>query len=159
MQKLSARVPDAKLLIAGHGPDREKLESYAKDLGLRNVEFLGFISQEEKLQLLKQARVFCSPALYGESFGIVLLEAMACGTPVIAGNNPGYSAVLKDQAKISLVNPKKADLFAAHLEYLLTDDEAHAKWRNWALEYVKQFNYTNVIDAYEELYKGLHKSV
>jgi phosphatidylinositol alpha-mannosyltransferase len=75
--------PDVRLLIAGDGPDREKLELLAEDLKLKNISFLGYISEELKLQLLAEADIFCSPAIFGESFGIVLLEAMATGTVTV----------------------------------------------------------------------------
>src|SRR5579884_477865 len=84
-QLLQQDNPDVKLLIAGDGPDREKLELLAEDLQLRNVSFLGFISEELKVRLLAEADLFCSPALFGESFGIVLLEAMSTGTVTVAG--------------------------------------------------------------------------
>ncbi|MDB5181567.1 MAG: hypothetical protein JWP13_330 [Candidatus Saccharibacteria bacterium] len=94
--QLVTRDSEVDLIIAGDGPDREKLEYLAADLELGNVTFTGYISEEEKLDLLSQADLFCAPALYGESFGIVLLEAMATGVVTVAGNNPGYASVLQD---------------------------------------------------------------
>jgi phosphatidylinositol alpha-mannosyltransferase len=95
-----------KLIIAGDGSEREKLEGWVADNGVPRVTFMGAVDEKTKLKLLHKARLFCSPALYGESFGIVLLEAMAAGVPVVAGDNPGYACVLKDRGKLSLVNPK-----------------------------------------------------
>lgn len=143
----------AKLIIAGDGPDRKKLENYVKLYAIQDVHFLGLISEEKKLELLTKARVFCSPAIYGESFGIVLLEAMAMGVPVVAGNNSGYTSVLKDRGKISLVNPKDKMSFARTLEVMLEDEDLRKLWKSWAHEYVKQFNYAKIVDSYEELYK------
>lgn len=155
MAILQIHCPGARLVIAGDGPDREKLESYAAEKGLSSVSFLGFVSQEEKIRLMQNARVFCSPALYGESFGIVLLEAMACGTPVVAGNNPGYAAVLKEQQESSLVSPKDTDDLAAHLIAFLQNSELHENWRKWGLKNVSQYNYIKIVDSYEELYRNL----
>ncbi len=140
-----------KLVIAGDGPDRQRLTHYANDQGV-DVEFLGRVSDSEKLRLLRAATVFCSPALYGESFGIVLLEAMACGVPVVAGDNPGYSAVLHDTGQLSLVNPKETANFVRTLELMAYNDELREMWRTWALETVKQYNYPIIVDAYEHLY-------
>ncbi len=140
-----------KLIIAGDGPDRQRLTNYAKDQGV-NVEFRGRVSDAEKLQLLRSATVFCSPAIYGESFGIVLLEAMACGVPVVAGDNPGYSAVLDGTGQLSLVNPKETADFVRTLELMAYNEQLRDVWRKWALETVKQYNYPNVVDAYERLY-------
>ncbi len=143
------------LKIAGNGPDRKKLEAYVKDKKINNVEFLGFISEQQKLKLLKEADVFCSPAIYGESFGIVLLEAMASGTPVVAANNPGYVSVMEGRGLISLVDPKDTAQFARRLALLLYDKDLAKLWRAWALKYVTRFDYRKVVDQYENLYKKL----
>ncbi len=156
-EKLLDTRPDVRLIIAGSGPDKEKLEEMAQDRGLTKVEFLGHISDQQKLTLLHQATVFCSPAIYGESFGIVLLEAMACNIPVVAGDNPGYRSVLKERGTISLVNPKQTNEFAQKLELLLFDKELRKLWQHWAADYVKQFTYDKVVDQYEAMYKQLIK--
>lgn len=149
---LQLQLPDAKLLIGGAGPDRQKLEDYVAEEEIPNVKFLGFMTDEEKIQHMQAATVFCSPALYGESFGIVLLEAMACGTPTVAGNNPGYSGVLQDYGAVGLVNPKDSAEFAQRLKLFLTVDELRKTWKKWASAYVKQFDYRHIVDQYEQLY-------
>lgn len=151
-QTLQQTEPDAKLIIAGNGPDREKLEMLADDLKLTNVSFLGFISEELKLQLLSEADIFCSPALFGESFGVVLLEAMAAGAVVVAGNNSGYTEVLKDAGALSLINPQDTAEFARRLHLLLHEEALRKVWLDWAQEYVKQFDWPRVVDKYEALY-------
>ncbi|HTE22066.1 MAG TPA: glycosyltransferase family 4 protein [Candidatus Limnocylindria bacterium] len=150
--------PECRLILAGSGPDRDKLEAQAASRGLTNVEFLGYVSEAKKIRLLREASVFCSPAVYGESFGIVLLEAMASGVPIVAGDNPGYASVMQGRGLISLVNPEDTDQFARRLALLLYDDELASLWRKWALNYVKQFDYPLVVDKYEALYKRLLKS-
>jgi phosphatidylinositol alpha-mannosyltransferase len=152
-QLLAQDNPDIKLIVAGDGPDREKLEMLADDLKLKNVEFLGFISDELKLDLLSKTDLLCSPAVYGESFGIVLLEAMATGTICVAGNNSGYSDVLQGLGQVSLVNPHDTAEFARRLDLLLHEEGLRQLWQTWASEYVKQFSYPQVVDQYEELYK------
>lgn len=152
-QLLQQDNPNVKLLIAGDGPDREKLELIAEDLKLKNVSFLGFISEELKLELLSEADLFCSPALFGESFGIVLLEAMAMGTVTIAGNNSGYSDLMQGIGGLSIVNPEDAQEFARRLDMMLHQPELRKIWQDWAKEYVKQFDYPLVVDRYEAFYK------
>jgi phosphatidylinositol alpha-mannosyltransferase len=151
--QLVTRDPDVRLIIAGDGPDREKLEYLASDLDLGNVTFTGYVTDEEKIQLLHEADLFCAPALYGESFGIVLLEAMACGLVTVAGNNPGYASVLQDIGSLSLVNPKDAEEFARRLDVMLHDEELRSLWKKWAADQVRQYNYPRIVDQYLEIYE------
>lgn len=141
-----------KLIIAGDGPDRKKLELMAEDLMLRNVSFLGYVDEATKLELLAEADLFCSPAVFGESFGIVLLEAMATGTVTLAGNNSGYSDLMQGVGALSIVNPQDITEFSRHLKLLLNETELRQLWRKWAKDYVQQFNYSAIVDRYEELY-------
>lgn len=149
---LQDRMPDAQLLIGGTGPDREKLEALVAEQQISNVQFLGYLEDTEKIKLMQKADVFCSPALYGESFGIVLLEAMACGTPVVAGANPGYQTVLQDTGAIGIVNSKDASDFARRLEIFLTNENLRKLWQSWAKTYIEQFDYRHIVDRYEALY-------
>jgi phosphatidyl-myo-inositol alpha-mannosyltransferase len=152
------RVDHVRLVIAGDGPDREKLELQAEELGLRNVEFLGFIDEATKKQLLHSADLFCSPAIFGESFGIVLLEAMASGLVTVAGDNPGYESVMQGLGKLSIINPKDTALFAHRLQLLLLDEDLRSLWKKWAKDYVKQFDYPKIVDKYEAVYKNALKA-
>jgi len=147
-----------KLIIAGCGPDRQKLEDQVKNNRISNVSFVGYVSELQKLILLEKADLFCSPALYGESFGIVLLEAMAKGIVTIAGNNSGYTSVLKEMGEISIINPKDTAEFARRLHLLLYDEHLRDLWQKWAKDYVKQFSYPKIIDQYEALYVKALKS-
>jgi phosphatidylinositol alpha-mannosyltransferase len=152
-QILAQENPHIKLVIAGDGPEREKLELLAEDLKIPNVSFLGYVSEELKMELLAEADLLCSPALFGESFGIVLLEAMATGTVCIAGNNSGYVDVLQGLGAISLVNPEDTAEFARRLDILLHEAALRSLWQKWASNHVKQFDDNLVVDRYEELYK------
>lgn len=155
---LQQRMPDAQLLIGGTGPDREKLEQLVLEQEIDNVEFLGYLEDAEKIRIMQKADVFCSPALYGESFGIVLLEAMACGTPTVAGANPGYETVLKETGALGIVNSKDASEFARRLEVFLTNESFRKLWQTWAKAYVKQFDYRHIVDQYEALYNEACKN-
>lgn len=152
-QLLEQGNPDAQLIIAGDGPDREKLELLADDLKLKNISFLGYVTEEAKLELLADADLFCSPALYGESFGIVLLESMATGTVTIAGNNSGYADLMSGLGAISVVNPRDTEEFGRRLELLVNEQSLRKIWQKWAQDYVQQFSYPQIVDQYEELYK------
>jgi phosphatidylinositol alpha-mannosyltransferase len=143
---------DVQLLVAGDGPDRQKMEELVSTMMLPNVTFLGYVSDEVKLELLQSADLFCSPAVYGESFGLVLLEAMACGLVTVAGDNSGYEAVMQEMGQLSLVNPRDTEEFARRLQLLLNEPVIRADWQTWAKGYIQQFNYPNIIDRYEDLY-------
>ncbi len=144
---------DVRLIIAGDGDLRTSLESFVTKHAIADVQFKGYVSNTERLRLLRRATLYVSPALYGESFGIVLLEAMAAGTVVVAGNNPGYASVMQGRGRLSLVNPLSTDDFAQRLELLLYDNELRAIWLDWANEYVQQFDFPRIVDQYEVVYR------
>lgn len=149
LQQTNRRV---ELLIAGDGPDRAQLERYAREREI-SAQFLGHVSEVEKFKLLAQATVFCSPARYGESFGIVLLEAMACGLPVVAGDNLGYASVLTNTGRLSLVDPKNTAEFVRKLDIMMNDQPVRDLWKKWATGEVKQYAYKNIVDQYEKIYQ------
>jgi phosphatidylinositol alpha-mannosyltransferase len=155
---LKAENPDARLIIAGDGPERKQLEDFVKTNKLADVEFLGFVDDSTKVSLLNSCTIYCSPAMFGESFGIVLLEAMAAGAVTVAGSNPGYSSVLKEKGAISLVNTKDSQEFARRLQLLMTDTDIRSLWLQWAKTYVKQFEYTKVADRYLTVYEEAMKA-
>lgn len=152
--------PEVHLLVAGAGSERETrtFKLQAQELGLQNTTFLGFIDEATKQELLHTADLFCSPALYGESFGIVLVEAMASGLVTVAGDNPGYASVMQGLGALSLINPKDISQFAHRLELLLYDEDLRTIWKKWAKTYVKQFDWPKVVDRYEAVYETALKS-
>ncbi|HZB71078.1 MAG TPA: glycosyltransferase, partial [Acidimicrobiales bacterium] len=84
------------------------------------VEWLGRLDDEEKARRLRGADVFCAPSLHGESFGVVLLEAMAAATPIVASDLPGYRNVARPGAEALLVPPGDAGALATALREVLT---------------------------------------
>lgn len=152
-QLLQENYEDIELILAGDGSDREKLQEMAADLNLRNVKFVGYVSEAEKLQLLHSADLFCAPAIYGESFGVVLLEAMSSGLVTVAANNPGYATVMQGLGALSLVNPHDTVEFARRLDLLLHEPSLRTMWQNWAKANVKQYSYKRIVDQYEEVYE------
>jgi phosphatidylinositol alpha-mannosyltransferase len=150
---LVGRRPATHLTIAGDGPSRDSLEKYVIDNNIPNVTFLGYIDDSRKRELLETTTVYTSPALYGESFGIVLVEAMALAAPIVAHINDGYSWVLKGTGRLSLADCKDQEEYAAKLELMLEDQGLRRVWQEWAKKYIKQFDYNNVVAQYEELYE------
>lgn len=150
---IESSVSNARLWIVGTGPQESELREFASNARLRKVEFLGSVGTSELRRRFKGADVFCSPAVGGESFGIVLLEAMAAGTPVIASDLPGYSSVVAGGAGI-LFPPGDADSLTRAVVSLSGDHEssaalaANGKKRAAEFDWVRLAN--NVLAVYEE---------
>ncbi len=116
--------PDSRLLVVGPGVRfRRKYENKVKREHIEDVVFVGKVPFEELPRYYKTADVYCSPAVSGESFGIVLLEAMAVGTPVVASDIPGYASVLTNGKQGLLVRPRKSKLLARAICRILSDKE------------------------------------
>lgn len=152
-KELTNNVSGVQLLIAGKGSDENKLREYVKSNNLPEVTFLGYISDEEKIKYLHKADIFCAPAHRGESFGIVLLEAMAAKCPIVAGDNSGYAAVMQDTGAISLVNPLDTVDFSRRMEILLYNQDLRKLWIKWASDYVKKYDWALVVAQYEDVYE------
>lgn len=114
-----------RVIIAGKGKLRLKIENYIKKYNLEDfVHVVGYVSEDIKPNLLASADITVFPSIGGESFGIVLIEAMASGRSVIiAGDNIGYASVLKS-CKKQLIDPMKAKKFADRLFYFISNEKA-----------------------------------
>jgi len=152
---LQKKVPEARLTIAGDGPERAALQKIVKQKNLQDsIKFIGFIDEKDKPKLLASAAIACFPSLYGESFGIVLIEAMAAGAGIVlGGDNPGYRSVLGGQETL-LVDPRNQTALADRLEHLLKDDKLARQLHNWQLEQVKQYDVNvvgrQILDIYNQ---------
>jgi phosphatidylinositol alpha-mannosyltransferase len=155
--ELRKKHDDVELIIAGSGVKRATLEKLVQTEGIPDVTFLGFIPEKQKVALIQSADLYCSPAMYGESFGIVLLEAMALGVPVVAGNNPGYASVMTNEGRISLVNPKSGADFVQRLELMLYNEEMRTVWKKWAKKQLPSYSFDKITKKYLALYKEVKK--
>lgn len=144
---------DVRVWVASDGPDTEQLR--ARTAGDRRVEWLGRISDEEKARRLQGADVFCAPSLHGESFGVVLLEAMAASTPVVASDLPGYRNVGRDGLDAVLVPPGDAAALAAALRRVLTDGPLAAELAAAGDRRAAEFSMDRLADRYLELYAAI----
>lgn len=151
--ELRKEMPEAHLMVAGAGMMSNKLRDYAQMEDIKNIHFLGRVSDKEKLRLLGNADLACFPSPYGEGQGIVLLEAMAMGTPMLAGNNLGYLNVMKGRGRVAVVDPQATRDFANRLAVFLTDPEQRKLLAGWELSEVKQYDYPKVVSQYEAAYK------
>ncbi len=117
--RLERQYDDVRLVIGGDGPERGSLERLAAELGLVNVHFLGYVPAKDLPRLLASAALFCAPATYAESFGIVLIEALAAGLPIVAAANPGYAGLLAAHPGNLLVPPRDDRALAGAIATLI----------------------------------------
>lgn len=134
-------LPKFRVVICGKGERMSQLQQYVQDNGLGDiVEFTGYVSEEDKPRYYASADIAVFPSISGESFGIVLLEAMASGrAAVLAGNNPGYASVMHPKPEL-LFDPMDIDQLATQLRSLLTDSALRAAAAEWGTEYTKEFD-------------------
>jgi phosphatidylinositol alpha-mannosyltransferase len=139
-----------RLWIASDGPETATLrERYGAD---ERIEWLGRVSEEEKASRLRGADVFCAPSLWGESFGVVLLEGMAAGTPVVASDLPGYANVARAGQDALLVPPGDAEALAEALRSVLEGPDLAAELALSGEARAASFSMDRLADRYIELY-------
>jgi len=139
-KQVKQEIPNSRLIIVGPGTRlRRGYEREVRRSGLEDVVFIGFVPYEELPRYYKTADVFCAPAIGRESFGLILLEAMAVGKPIVASDIEGYASVLTHNVEGLLVPPGDKEMLARALISLLADGslcrEMGAKGRAKALGY------------------------
>ncbi len=159
-EQVKRDIPNSRLIIVGPGTRlRGKYEKQVKKHSLKDVVFVGYTNYEELPRYYKTADVFCAPATGWESFGIVLLEAMAVGKPIVASNIDGYASILTHGAEGLLVPPKDEKSLAQALTSLLNDEELRQKMGAKGILKAKEFDWENVARRVEALYsKVLNES-
>ena len=142
---------DAVLWVAGEGPETAALAASAPP----GVEWLGRISDQELAQRLRTATLFCAPSLHGESFGVVLLEAMAAGTPVVASDISGYRDVAREDKEAVLVPGGDAAALADGLRRVLDDPTLAGRLVEAGTARAASFSMERLAARYADLYESL----
>jgi len=154
--KLVDKYPNLKYQIIGDGPEKNCLKKIAFDLGINNqVDFLGKLSHENVLSYMAKADIFSVPS-WNEGFGVVYIEAMALGKPVIGCRGEGIEDFVEHKKTGMLVKPKNTDSLVEALEFLLSyPDEARVigeKARSLVLEnYTWEKNAGKIVEVYQEV--------
>ena len=147
------RVPQSRLIIVGEGPLRGKVESYISRHRLANVVMAGYVPDSVKPRYYNSADIFCAPATGAESFGIVLLEAMASALPVVATEVPGYMSVLEPGRDSLTVRPKGWAELGAALIVLARDTQLRARMGMYGHEKARRYSWEVVASQVIEVYK------
>ena len=151
MTLVQEAVPDALLVIVGDGSERAALEALAGDND--NVLFVGHVTDAELPAYVQAADVVCSAALGGESFGIVLLEAMACGKPIVASRIEGYEALVGSKGCACLVTPGDADALAAALTAVLKSPEEAQRLGQAGVAAAREYDWTVIGRRLDAIYR------
>ena len=157
LPKVGEVVPDARLILVGDGPLRERLQQLALDLGV-SAEFLGPLLPAGVLQQLHLARVLCLPSVTAangdaEGFGMVLLEAQASGVPVVTSALGGASEGIREGITGFAFKERDVDALAAHLARALTNDAMVKSLSLAGPRFVSEhFSLTECTAALERLY-------
>jgi phosphatidylinositol alpha-mannosyltransferase len=149
--------PQARLLVVGaYGPDETKsYRRYARRYGLEDIYFIGKVSADDLRRYYRTATVFAAPSTGSESFGIILLEAMAAGAPVVASDIAGYRSVLTHDQEGWLVEPGSPGSIAQAIIRLLEDPAVRQRMAAAGQQTARQYDWgvvaPQVLDYYREL--------
>lgn len=157
LPRILAERPDARLLVAGRGDAEEALAPLPAELRSR-VEFLGMISDEDKARLLRSVDLYVAPNTGGESFGIILVEAMSAGAPVLAADLDAFAQVLDQGSAGELFANEDAGALASAAVRLLGDEERRAELSRHGSKHVRRFDWSTVgadiLSVYETVTAG-----
>jgi len=157
--QLAGDVPDARLIVVGGGVLIHYYKRFvAKELRDR-ILFTNYVSTNMLPRYFASADVCCFPASGGESFGIVLVEAMAAGKPIVASDIMGYRGVLDDGIQGFLAEKGNAASFADKLLLLLSDDGLRARMGEAGRKKAKShYSWVSIVDRLEQLYERARKA-
>jgi glycosyltransferase involved in cell wall biosynthesis len=141
-------LPDAEMLVVGDGPDRGRLEALAQ--GMR-VTFTGQVAPSAVIDHLQQARVLVLPSHLGDGLPNVILEAMACGVPVVATRTAGIPDVVHDGETGLLFEMGDIQQMTAHIHRLLTDDALWQRLGEHSLQAVQAYSWDVILPSIEQL--------
>jgi phosphatidylinositol alpha-mannosyltransferase len=148
---LIEKFPDLQILIVGRGDEGELCEEAGRLAS--HLKFLGQADDAMKASALRSADAYCAPNTGGESFGIVLVEAMAAGTPVVASDLDAFRRVLRDGEAGRLVPIDNAKALAAGLIEVLSDDQLRARYINAGTAAVRRYDWSVVAQQIMRVYE------
>ena len=145
--------PDLRLIVVGEGRDRDAVTGLLPSGVRERVTLLGAVRNEDIHPFHAAADIYLAPSVGGESFGIVLVEAMAAGLPVVASDIPGYDEVISDGVDGLLVPPRDPEALTAAVARVLDDRRLAARLGEAARHRAARFDWEVVVDELEESYR------
>ena len=150
---IKKEIKEVLLIVVGKGPLEYECKKLVREMNLSDaVIFKGYAKADEIPSYYASCDVYCSPALGGESFGIVLLEGMAIGKPVVASRIPGYDRVIIDGYNGLFFDPHKPEDIAQKIISVLKDKDLRERLINNGKEFVKEYSWFNVAKKIEKFY-------
>lgn len=153
--ELKQRHPETRLILVSAGPQLGEMRRYVRDNRLGDVLFAGRVSDHDKARFLRTADIFCAPSTGQESFGIVLLEAMAAGRAIVASDIHGYKKVVQRNVTGLLVEPKDPTALCNALARLVEDPALRERFGAAGAERATEFDWAHVtaelVKVYEEV--------
>lgn len=154
-QEIHQRAQEVELHVIGDGPARSELEEYTETLGLSDaVTFHGYVESDEKIEMMNRAGIFVF-ASRQEGFGLVLLEAMASGLPVVATKLPVYDDFFQQDTNGRLLGTRDPESFAREVLELLNDSERVSDIRTRNREKAAEFSWDSTVDETENLLRQI----
>jgi phosphatidyl-myo-inositol alpha-mannosyltransferase len=150
--RLRKRKVDARLLVVGAGPKEREYRRFVGLRGIRDVEWLGRVSDEDKVRYFASADIYCAPNTGQESFGIVLLEAMAAGVPIVASDIHGFKKVVERNVQGLLVEPRNPRALAAALYSLARDPDLRHEMGDAGRARAPEFTWDRVTERIVDFY-------
>jgi phosphatidyl-myo-inositol alpha-mannosyltransferase len=150
--RLAGERPDLRLIVVGDGPDRREVATLPASVRER-VTLLGAIPNIDIPPYLRACDLYLGASIGGESFGMVLVEAMAAGLPIVASRIPGYVEVVRDGVDGVLVRPGDPAALAAAAAGIVDDPDLAARLTAAGLERVRIYDWSTVVTRLEDLYR------
>ncbi len=144
--------PETRFILVGEGRLRRGFQQFVERQGWPDVVFTGYVSDEDLPRYFGSADVFCSPATGAESMGIILLEAMASGTPVVASNISGYATVISHGIDGILTTPRNSEELAWAVRYLLEHESLRQQFIQAGLQKAREYAWPNVAQRVMDYY-------
>jgi phosphatidylinositol alpha-mannosyltransferase len=151
---LQKKIDNIRLIIVGEGELEENAKYWVKNNNIKEVYFEGKKEGKKLASYFSTADIFCAPSIFGESFGIIILEAMASGLPVVAFANRGYKDFLRGKRAEDFLAPSKNyKNLAKKLEILIKNENLRKKVSKWGIAEAKKYSWEEIAQKVLSFYK------